>query len=453
MSTTITQSNSSLERGSWISFGRELCIATIEEVLPGLACTASIALCPVAATIAETAVSLFSIKKGVEEYRKNKPWTFHRLGTCLYQVNVGMLIGYQAFYPSLEGYLALGAIAVGTGMVKLYHGYQQIRQGLNNNEKSLARDLVTTIIASFNLASGLSRICFSLPNLIQKMRMREQIHLQGSRIFSIKGEKLFDSTIWGCEVDKDLAKSTLAVLQAKSAPGVHFSDQIILPWKGGGTCSARTLYFLSRHLKECSIDAPFAEQANCIASFEKYYRRGGLIFQSRQAAFDTISVDTNSSDPETLKTAKMASLAAFHNLKLDPMTKKSMQVDENTHIGICFEKSEIEQIYERSYQLIIKKDLSSSGVCDPENPDSLKSSEKTLMDIIQKLPFGRYLIRGIIPEDNHKQEHHGHSIALIKSKVGDFLFDPIDGAFSIIRDIKRHMVDCIRGHSVWYNQL
>ncbi len=171
MSNTIIASHSSsLERGTWISFGRELGVATIEEVLPGLACMASLALIPVAATIAETAASLFSIKKAVEEYRKNKPWTFHRLAICLYQVNVGMLIGYQILSASPEGYLTLGAIAVATGTVKLYLGYQQIMQGLKNNERSLARGLVTTIIGSFNLASGLSRMYFSLPNLIQKMR-------------------------------------------------------------------------------------------------------------------------------------------------------------------------------------------------------------------------------------------------------------------------------------------
>ncbi len=225
----------------------------------------------------------------------------------------------------------------------------------------------------------------------------------------------------------------------------------MLPWKPGGTCSARTLDFLARHLKECSIDASYAQQANCIASFGKYYEGDGLIFQSRQAAFDMISVDKSSSDPEALKTAKMASLAAFHHLKLDPMTETSIQIEENQSANICFEEGEIEKIYERSYQLTDKQELSIYA-CKPKGPNSLKSSEMNLIDTVRKIPFGRYLIRGIIPEDNHKQEHHGHSIALIKSKEGSFLFDPIDGAWSIIREIGRHMVDSMRSHSMWYNE-
>jgi len=441
---------------NYITFGRELCRAAIMEALPGVACMASVAIHPAIPTIAQTAISFGSIKNAVSECRSLEPWTFSRFGSTLYRVGVSVLIGYQMVYQSPEGHLALGAIAASTGMIMLYRGFQQIKQG---DQCSLARGLVTTFIGSFNIASGLGRIKSSLPDLVHEIRIWRQLPPHQHDRFAYDGVHLFSSTIeegpgLGNSVDVKIAKSTFEALHASREPHVKFSEDKMLPWNPLGTCSSRALDFLARHLIQCPIDdASFGAQANCIAGFKELYEVDGSAFWARQAAFDTISVDTKSADPETLQTAKIASLAAFHHLKLVPMTTTAIKIPKDKYFHYpCLADDQVKEIYQRSYGLISKEDLYLK-LCSRFN-SKLKDSEKFLIDAVNKLPFGRHLIRGIIPEDNDKLEHHGHSMAMIKSKKGSFFFDPMYGAYSMLCDLGHYLLGKAKSssHMVWYNE-
>jgi hypothetical protein len=246
---------------SIISFGQELGIAAREEVtaiLPGIACAVSGSFSPAVSTIAQTITLLFSLKNFSEEFKK-KDSSINRTFKLLYQSGASTLIACQLLCPSPEIRLALDVLAIGIGVAKLFSGFQQIKQGFKKDldpsrgrEKSLARGLVATISGSFSLASGLNRINSSFSTFAHKMSIKEQVK-SFQRSLILKGHCLFKSTIYGLAVDESLAKSTLSSIQATSAPGVSFSEEGMLPWKPGGTCSARTLDFLSRHAMECKV--------------------------------------------------------------------------------------------------------------------------------------------------------------------------------------------------------
>jgi hypothetical protein len=44
--------------------------------------------------------------------------------------------------------------------------------------------------------------------------------------------------------------------------------------------------------------------------------------------------------------------------------------------------------------------------------------------IVQSLPFGAFIIRELLPENNHKDEKHGHTLLFVKDESGSFFYDP-----------------------------
>lgn len=450
---------------SILSFGRALGSAALEEAvtfLPGIACTA--VATPLVSKIIQVSAGYLSIKAAYDEYAKEEPWSLNRTAKVLYHAGMAALTTSQALSYSVGNSFILGAVATAMGAARLYVGYHQVKQGLGidheaTRERALARGIVSTISGGFNLARGVSAISSSLPVLRQKARIEAHMdrlgvsrRLRSAWLFGVEGVPLMTSTIRGSKIDDNLAQLTLHAIQKTSAPGVSFSGDQMLPWTPGGTCSARALDFLARHAETCSLDVSAAEQVDCIASLWKYYEQSGLIFQSRQAAFDTIAVNVSVADSETLKTAKMASLAALHNLQIQPMTERSLQRDTKTsYYSNCWNEEEVPLIYEHTYDMFSMKELLNQHYLCSESKQPTPF-EKDSVDKINKLPFGRYLIRGLHLEDNHKQEHHGHSMGLVKSTKGSFFFDPDSGTNAIIRDVGKHVTNKIIEHSYWLTE-
>jgi len=450
-----------------LSFVRELGIAAFEEVtnmLPAAICMTASNLSPGVGTVVHVATSALSMKRAFDESWK-QTWTWDRVKEVSYYAGVGIFSACQVLHPCAKVDLALATIAVGAGVTKLLGGCQQIRKGLqdeslDSDTKSqvVARGLVLTGVGSFSLTIGIGKFYKGIRSFSPfkyNYRYRELVSSQEPSSVAIRGVPLFSSTIYGGgEVDEDLAKETLATIQAGAAHGVCFSEEGMLPWAPRGTCSARALDFLARHINECSLtDGSFAQQTCCIEKFGPFYERGS-VFQSRQAAFDTIQVDRRNASisAEDLKTAKMASLAALHGMNLRPMTQESLELGGLTRsvYASCLSRSEINQVSKATDGLIGTKTVRDWWCCLDSTDSSIHPNEQEIIDKFNELPLGRYLIRGILPEDNHKQETHGHSMALVKSNQGNFFFDPAGGAVAIVRNLGRSGAAKILAEHIWY---
>jgi len=273
------------------------------------------------------------------------------------------------------------------------------------------------------------------------------------------------------ETDEAVALQTLNILQANRDNGISFyglkalvtlqaakydepeGKGIFLPIRG--TCSARTLDFLARHLTECPFDSSFAEQTNCIASFAKFYEGVTTVFPSRQGAFDTIRVDAAAAGREELMAAKMSSLARLHKIELKPqnqslsLPEKKARVHSN-ELWVSEIETIIRQSGVKTFEDRLKHIKRGEGQRESFN-NGITREELSLIDVFDRLPFGRYLIRGVLYADNWKQEHHGHSMAYIKTPKGSFFFDPARGARAILRDGTRDAVRQVISERSWYD--
>ena len=282
----------------------------------------------------------------------------------------------------------------------------------------------------------------------------EFLHEKIDRGFNVAkyGVRLFSSSIHDEVIDEDLARKVLMSLQLNPAANVSFTSEGMFPWKVGGTCSARTLDFLARHLTECSLDSSFAEQAYCIAGFSRFYESFRRVFPSRQAAFDMIRVNASATGNNLeVMAAKAASLARLHNINLKtsseslPLSRGMFSKEYNNLL-----KSELPVIVAQSHGRFLKNNLPRDYAYAKED---VLSKEQAILDAVRKLPYGRYLLRGIDYKDNEKQESQGHSMALIKSANGSFFFNPGEGATAVLRDPSRSSTLNIMAERSWYDRI
>lgn len=429
------------------------------NMLPGLVCASASLVSKPLGMVTQAAIVALSVKDAVADVAKDglnlSRFTFKKVVNLTYRVGITALIAYQFLYPeSEEVNFALGCAAVVIGGMKLAKGLQNVREGFREgagNSNLKIQRIIKGIVASgfglFSLSNGGKSIVKIFPILRLKLNLIYKLNEEPFTVI-LRGFRLFSSDIYGYKTDADLAKETLLTLQERAMPGVSFKEEGMLPFSGFGTCSARALDFLARHSRDCSLEegSSLFSDAECIINFSSFYQpeEAGIVFQSRQAAFDMINVD-KTMDGEVLKYHKVGSLGSYNNLKLTPMTETRFVPEEG--VGAAYiERDTLLNLKKLSYGFF-RTDMFSVY-------DEPKTSPQVgpLLEEIKELPIGRYLIRGILPADNHKLELKGHSIAFIKSKQGNFIFDPASGAAAILGNVQKYVMDVIAGHSFWFNE-
>lgn len=182
-------------------------------------------------------------------------------------------------------------------------------------------------------------------------------------------------------------------LVSHSLPKIVFKQEKIWPFDYQGVCSAMALDFLARYFTTCRNCFTNEETMSAqIAQFNAYYKVPTAMIISRQAAYNTITVeDDEGLDAEELKYRKIQSLANYHNIHLEPIT----------------------------------------GSIPLQN---IESGQVDFKKIITQLPQGSYVIRALSPTDNDKKEWYGHTMILIKKKGFSIFFDNAKGAAKITEE-------------------
>jgi hypothetical protein len=222
-----------------------------------------------------------------------------------------------------------------------------------------------------------------------------QIHVVGSQIMNRAGP---------CQPQK-----VLEYLQSRDTPFVEFIDpkkpfkeafpqqyQSMLErgeWTdddtlNGGACTAMTADLSLKIESECHPQEAQDPQQfiNCAIEIAVDYNRENPIFRDRQCAFNSFTVDPKAPDPAL---AKIEALLTYHNaIVVQAIPEEPINKAKNT-------------------------------LCD-------EPLERLIIQINQAEP-GSYFVRMIVPENNEKLEHMGHSLGLFKTKWGSFFYDPNKG--------------------------
>jgi len=206
----------------------------------------------------------------------------------------------------------------------------------------------------------------------------------------------------------EIASSVVKVLETKTDDFISFSED---DTRGGldrpGTCSAMALDFTARFINKCApITDPDALK-DCVREFSPFYTTSTNEFASRQVGYNSIRIAEEALDnPQVDITAqKMSALAHFHDMKLEPVMELM-----STH----------------SHQLT---------------------------SIIKELKNGDYVIRLLQPDDGHKQELFGHSMAFFKRDKMSVFYNNADGALLIKGNPLNEFVNGIKMHYSYIPQV
>lgn len=191
-----------------------------------------------------------------------------------------------------------------------------------------------------------------------------------------------------CEVLNEFSKET----------HVLFSADRLESNLTGGTCSAMSFKFADTYLKRRPSSAP--EQI--FEDIGDLYEQSSKIFRTRQAAFNTIHKDP--AHPST----------DFMRDKIDAMLR----------------------LYDR--KITDASEPFSMKVLFLEGPSSkeLQKTEGKITSFLNKYPEGVFVVRCILPEQNDKEEHCGHSTILIREGDKSYFYDPNEGISEIPSDPK-----------------
>ncbi len=168
---------------------------------------------------------------------------------------------------------------------------------------------------------------------------------------------------------------TLEKINDLSPKEVFFNPDRLLDELTGGVCSAVALAFAKTFLN-CKVK-DLRERLQ--KSFEECMELSGY-FKAQQLAFNTIEKCPHHVSKD-FKRAKIQSLANYY--------------------GIQFNWASKDQFFDYS-----------------------NSTFAHLEDFIGALPLGSYIIRILLPMENHKEEYWGHTAFYLKDPKGNCLFDP-----------------------------
>lgn len=241
--------------------------------------------------------------------------------------------------------------------------------------------LLVTLIGFTQACWGVSYV----ENQLSSLSKTKHNHSQIEKPFSQNTIPLFISTHEGCEGSIDL-KEALAIcsyLKNHAPLGIEFSENRMDHKLVGGTCSAISLEFLEDYLKLKKQNLSDASLIQAIQKLGIKYQHSSQKMRTRQAAYNTISVNKKAFSTDYLK-AKIQALANYHQLKVDYTSN-----------------------------LIDIRKVRNGSHLDP---------------LLTHLPEGVYILRQIEPCRNQKLEKQGHTYIYIKESDLNIFFDPNKGA-------------------------
>jgi hypothetical protein len=187
----------------------------------------------------------------------------------------------------------------------------------------------------------------------------------------------------------EMTKEVFEQIKKKQFWAIDFVPDSLV-FDNRGTCSAMALDFLARYITCVKNEPNLENRLEILRGFNPYYHFNTNTFTSRQAAFNTVTIELEARenlellDPDVIKELKMHSLANYHDIELRAATPT---INRNVVAA---------------------------------TPGSLKS-------IIDDLPNGEYIIRSISPNNNHKLESFGHTTILIKHPELSLFYDNAKG--------------------------
>lgn len=197
---------------------------------------------------------------------------------------------------------------------------------------------------------------------------------------------------YSCEQNVAESMRVFQCLHKRRPKQIYFRFQDVSFFDQKGTCSAMALDFLARYLESCAEITDPIDCASIIKTFKPYYRANVSTFSSRQASYNTITVDTSLPVlSETAKEKKIQALANYHNLTIAPATP-----------SIDIQHPEIEAL-------------------------------------VNQLAAGNYILRALSPAENKKGEWYGHTMILIKKPEKSIFYDNYDGAVVIHGDVGEYV--------------
>lgn len=170
--------------------------------------------------------------------------------------------------------------------------------------------------------------------------------------------------------------------------GILFNRGKVSGSVNGGVCSAMALDFADKFFKSRKIHINTGQHSSdfflkSIRNLGAQFARSSEEMRILQAAFNTIEVLRNTASIDVSRN-KVQSLANFHGLKINHASAEIAAYPPN--LNQCVEEE------------------------------------------VSKLPDGLYLLRTILPSNNERLEHHGHSMVYFKERGEGLFYDPNLGA-------------------------
>lgn len=198
-------------------------------------------------------------------------------------------------------------------------------------------------------------------------------------------EWLFKGTQEGCygHVSQNKAASVFTRLFQNRERGVTFNPAKITDYLQGGACTAMGFGFADEVSRLKAQRCSKTQFLNGVRSLRQQFKNCSEEMRVRQAAFNTIEVQGNTSDMDIARN-KVQSLANLHNYKID-------HTSQEIRVG--------------------------NGDCSA-----------AVRDEMAQMPDGLYLLRSVKPANNEKLEECGHSWIYFKDQQEGIIYDSNYGA-------------------------
>lgn len=253
------------------------------------------------------------------------------------------------------------------------HYFQNLRNSLFKTDLTQVREIFEQLKPQVSDSSELTSFFYEALEVIEP---KKELPPQAYKLLRKSSQGYCSGLNW-----RPSSEHCLKKLNDNSSSGVKFNPEKLSWFTTGGNCSAIALDVINRYAESLkkSPDEPIE---NKLLRIVKHYRKGGNIWKmrARQGAFNCIELSNQTDSQHVLH--KISALAKFH-------------------------------------------DLSTSG--SSPTFDLLQDSRSLFRNTTSNLAVGTYLLRVIKPENNEKMENCGHSMALFRTHVGDFFFDPNKG--------------------------
>lgn len=214
---------------------------------------------------------------------------------------------------------------------------------------------------------------------------------------SVREIKKMDQGYSRGATDLEKSREVFEKVLEKRPKGITFNQNKLEGKVSGGNCSALSFEFIQRYFEflkqreslqvegnkggENLLD-PMQEIEKLLERFENGGGENVVHFRSIQEAFNTFEIE-KTEDTVDITAAKIQAIANYFDFEASPAS------DER---------------------------------------DLIVDGQGTLVETVNTLKNGVYLLRTIRPEDNERLEMYGHSMVWIKKDKETFFYDPTNGA-------------------------